>query len=117
MVQAAIPCEVITLRSELHRLPTYAVNSPVSKLVRPRPPAEIGTWGQSNPCAQKSRRMRLGIFARESHSRALSLTSTSTVLHASFKDSGIMMLSRVEISNVPCDIPCESWQFADLDLR
>src|SRR5450755_20328 len=88
MVQAAIPCEVITLRSELHRLPTYAVNSPPSRLLRPSPPYSAGTWGHSRPSPASLRRTSSGSRPARSQVAAWSPTRASAVVRRSSGGSG-----------------------------
>src|ERR1700716_921603 len=77
-VQAAMPCEVITLRTELHKLPTCAVSSPLYWLLKPRPPSLGSTSAQNTPPAPSCLSTSSGSRPLRSQHSARSATSSVT---------------------------------------
>src|ERR1700733_10249318 len=90
-----MPCEVMTLRSELHRLPTYAVSSPLSRLLAPRPPKPAGTCAHSTPAAPSLRSSPGGISCATSHEPGWSPTSSVTIARTLASCSGIVRSVRI----------------------
>src|SRR6478609_8367239 len=88
-VQAAMPCEVMIERSELHRVPTYAVSSPLSRLLSPRPPWVVGTCAQSSPSAPRVRSRSRGSSPVTSQWAARVPTSPPIRARSSARPSGI----------------------------
>src|SRR5699024_7655174 len=86
MVPATICWEVMTLRTELHRLPVCAVSSPISLGLSPSPPNRVATWGHSRPSSAKVRIRLLGRAPCRSHSPAWSPMSLLT-RSADFRES------------------------------